>query len=324
MKIKNIFNQHLKSLILVIFFIVSTGYSQDYKINPEDILRITFLDKPEFNRDTQVGLDGDLSLPVIGNVKAAGLNTNQLAQKIISEFSIYAVRLTQVSVEILKYESNKIFVTGNVVNPGKYVFEKIPNLWSVIYEAGGPLETANLSNVSIFRSSEHGGANIPVNLKEIIENGDLSKLPPLKPGDNIHVSAVLGENTSQSLESLQQQSYEVYMYGEINSPGIYTFEKGVDILQAIITARGPSSIAKLKDVRVIRRYRGNRTQVIRVNIKQYANGPKNGFFKLRQGDIIYIPRKKNIREGFLGILVFSIILPVSVSAIIYNYVMGNN
>ncbi|MBL7095776.1 SLBB domain-containing protein [candidate division KSB1 bacterium] len=324
MKKQKIIKNTLKLILLFSFIFASLCHSQNYKINAEDILHITFLDKPELDRETQVGLDGNLSLPVVGSIKAAGLTTRELAQKIISEFSIYTVRLTQVSVEILKYESNKVYVTGHVANPGKYTFEKIPNLWSVISEAGGPTETANLSNVLIIRGSREGNATIPVNLKEIIKNGELSRLPELEPGDNIHLSAVLGENRSQGLESPQQQRPEIYFFGEINDPGIHTFDQGVDILQAIITAGGPTSEAKLKDVRVIRRTKGNRSKVIRVNLKRYVNGARNGFFKLETRDTVYIPRKKSIREGLFGTIIFSIIVPVISAALIYELVIGNN
>jgi protein involved in polysaccharide export with SLBB domain len=315
-------NGIILSLLFTCIF-ASMCYSQAYKINAEDILRITFLDKPEFNRETPVGLDGNISLPVVGSIKASGFTTKELSQRIISEFSIYAISLIQVSAEVIKYESNKVFVTGHITNPGKYAFEKIPNVWSVISEAGGPKETANLSNVLIIRSSEKGSATIPVNLKKIIKIGDLSRLPKLQPGDNIHIPAVLSEDRNQSLESAQQQRSEIYIYGEINSPGIYTFEQSVDILQALITARGPTRDAKQKDVRVIRRRQGNSTKVIRVNIKRYVNGPRNGFFMLQPGDIIYIPKKKSLRDGIIGNLIFSIILPVTVTALTYELIKGN-
>ncbi len=323
MKKQTIIKNMLILILLFSFIFASLCFSQNYKIKAEDILRITVLDKSELNRETQVGLDGNISLPIVGSIKATGLTTKELAQKIISEFSIYAVRLTQVSVEILKYESNKVYITGHVANPGKYVFEKIPNLWSVISEAGGPKETANLSNVLIIRSSQKGSATISVNLKEIIKEGDLFRLPKLQPGDNIHLSAVLGDDRNQSLESPQQQRAEIYFYGEINSPGIYTFEQSVDILQAIITARGPTRDAKLKDIRVIRRMKGNGTKVIRVNIKRYVNGPRNGFFMLQPADIVYIPKKKSLKEGLIGNLVFSVILPITVTAFTYELIKGN-
>ena len=318
---KQKFINYSSVLILFLNFAISSlCYSQNYKINSEDVLKITFLDKPELNRETKVDLDGNISLPVVGDVKATGLTTNELTQEIISKFTIYAVRIDQVSVEILKYESNKVYITGHIANPGKYTFEKIPNLWRVISEAGGPTETANLSNVLIIRSSQEGSETIPVNLKEIIKKGDLSRLPKLKPGDNIHISAVLGENTSQSLESLQQESCEIYIYGEINNPGIYTFEQGVNILQAIITARGPSREAKLKDIRVIRRREGNNTQVVSINIEHYVNGTRKNFFRLQPRDIVYIPRRKSLREGLLGSILLTVILPASLTALIYELI----
>jgi polysaccharide biosynthesis/export protein len=218
MENKLIVDRLLRFVLFFHFIVTPLCYAQAYKINAEDILRIIFFDKPEFNRETPVGLDGNISLPVVESIKASGFTTQELSQRIISEFSIYTVSLIQVSAEVIKYENNNVFVTGNITKPGKYAFEKIPNIWSVISEAGGPKETANLSNVLIIRRSEKGSATIPVNLKKIIKIGDLSRLPKLQPGDNIHIPAVLSEDRNQSLESAQQQRSEIYIYGEINSP----------------------------------------------------------------------------------------------------------
>ena len=180
-------NEHIIIVSFLIFCLALTSYCypQDYRISPEDILKISFLEQPELNRETKVGLDGNILLPVIGSIKVAGLTTTELTQKIISEFSIYSVGVTQVSVEIVAYESNKIYITGHVTNPGKYVFEEIPDLWKVISEAGGPTESANLTNVLIIHSGNEEESTVTVNLAEILQNGNLSKLPKLKPGDYI-------------------------------------------------------------------------------------------------------------------------------------------
>lgn len=321
---KQMITKYILGIILLLNFVFSfPGYSQEYKLKPEDVLKITFLEQPELNRETKVGLDGNISLPVIGDIKAAGLTTSELTQKIISEFSIYAVSITQASVEIMTYESNKIYITGHVTDPGKYIFEKIPNLWKVISEAGGPTDNANLSNILIVRSAEQGGSTITVNMTEILRKGDLSQLPKLNPGDNIHVSGVIGETGSRGVEAIQQQRHVIYIYGEIGAAGIYTFDQSVNILQAIIQAGGPTTVAKLSDVRIIRRGQGDFSQVIELNIEWYVEEARHDFFKLLPGDIVYIPRKKSWREGLLGTLLITVVLPVTITALIYETILGS-
>jgi len=314
-------NKYKKIGLIFIFYIVFTSfcYAQEYKIGSQDILKITFFERPELDKTTKVGLDGTITLPVIGSVKAAGLTITELTQKIISQFSIYAVQITQAFVEVVSYESNKIFITGSVTNPGKYVFEKIPNLWRVISEAGGPTESANLSNVLIIRGEEEGGTTIIVNLVDVLQQGDLSHLPKLQPGDNIHISGVLGQGGSLSLESLQQQRHIIYIYGEVASPGIHSFDQSINLLEALIIAGGPTRDAKLKDVRVVRRASGSFSRVIKLNIESYVKeDAKHDFFRLLPEDIVYIPRVKSWDEGFLGKIIFNMIIPITVSTLIVN------
>ena len=80
MKKQTIIKNMLILILLFSFIFASLCFSQNYKIKAEDILRITVLDKSELNRETQVGLDGNISLPIVGSIKATGLTSKELAQ----------------------------------------------------------------------------------------------------------------------------------------------------------------------------------------------------------------------------------------------------
>lgn len=292
-------------------------HSQEYQISAEDVLKITFIEKPELNKTTTVESNGNISLPLIGRLQAAGLTKDGLARKIIDELKIYKVYITEVSVEIVAFVSNKIYVIGHVANPGKYSFEKIPDLWKVISEAGGPTEIANLSNVLVIRTAEEEGTPIIVNLAELLQQGDLSSLPKLKPGDTIYVSGTFGESGSPSFEALLEQRHVIYIYGEIANAGIYNFDHHVNLLQAIITAGGPTNEAKLNDVRIIRKGADNLSYTLKANIKWFAEDAKLDFFKLLPGDIVYIPRIKTWKQGFLGRII-DIAIMISITSLIYE------
>jgi len=308
----------IELLIFLKMIFASYGYPQDYKINPEDILKITFLEHPELNKTTKVGLDGNISLPVVSNINAEGLTISELTQKIISEFSIYSISVTKLSVEIVAYESNKIYVTGHVTTPGKYVFEEIPDLWVVISEAGGPTESANLNNVLIIHSGKEKESTTTVNLAEILQNGNFSELPELKAGDNIFVPGVVGSVGGRSLEAIQPKRHIIYIYGEINNAGIHTFDQSVNLLEAIVMAGGPTRDAELSDIRVIRRASGSFSRVIKVDIEWYVEDARHDFFRLVPEDIIYIPRKKTWKETIIGTAILNFALPVGISTLMYQ------
>jgi len=286
------------TLMLISF---SSAYSQQYKIGPEDELRITFWQQPGLDRTAKVSRDSTIILPVIGRLKAGGLTTSQLSEKIIYEFSLYPLGITNASVEVLAYESNRIYVTGHIRTPGKYTFEKIPDMWRVILEAGGPLETANLSNVIVIRAEQSGGRAFAVDLTKVLQKGDLSKLPELQPGDNINVSGIASGVAGRGVEALQNQDPNVYVYGEIARAGVYTYEEGFNILQVIINAGGPNIDSDMKRVKVIRR-NPTKSTITQVNVKKYSEDPKVPFFLLEPGDLVYLPKKRSFGQAFFGSL----------------------
>jgi len=159
----------------------------EYLIGPDDVVRITFWQQPDLDAVTRVRQDGKISLPVLGEVEAAGLSSRELEENIVRSISVYNNVISQARVEIAEYNSRKVFVTGEVYRPGKYTFEFIPNLWEVLREAGGPRERAVLTDISVIRAGEEAGKKIFVNLTQILETGDFSKFPVLRPGDTIIV-----------------------------------------------------------------------------------------------------------------------------------------
>jgi len=183
----------MKRLILYYTFIIAnliifTGFAsaQEYKIGPEDVLSVTFWQEPQLNTNVRVNQNGTIVLPVIGTITAAGLTPNELAAKIVRRISVFNRNISQASVLVTQYESNKVYVTGSVQNPGKYSFEVIPDLWKIILEAGGPTETAKLDQVKIIRGGDEAGDISNVDLSEFLKRGDLSKLPPVYPGDTLY------------------------------------------------------------------------------------------------------------------------------------------
>jgi protein involved in polysaccharide export with SLBB domain len=263
--------------------------SSSYRINVGDRLNIAFWEYPEMNTVATVSRDGDIELPIVGRIRAEGQTIGELRNAIISRLAIYNKLVNQLSITVAEYGRNVVFVTGQVMTPGKYSFEEIPNLWQILLEAGGPRETATLDNVTIVRGDGKGQV-ISVNLAKAIQNGTLSELPEIRPGDTISVGGTLP--TGEASPSPLTEKKEIFIVGAVQTPGPQRFEEGLNLMEALGRAGGPTVDANLKKTTYIVVDEGN-TRVIAINLDDYL---KNKVVRpvpvLRPGSTLYIPEKK--------------------------------
>jgi len=292
--------RNLKYSILLFALCISAAHAQNYVIGCGDVLAISFWQEPTMNFSVTVGEDSTISLPMGSSLKAAGKSPEQLAVAVVERIALYNRRITHAAVKVEDYGSRKVYVMGNVRVPNKYTFQVMPNLWEIISEAGGPTESANLSNVMIVRNGKGiGEQTISVDLADILRNRAFHLLPKVEPGDNIYVPAVVGNVPGSGMESVQEQQNVLFIYGEVGNPGVITFNKDLTLLQALVTAGGPTLDADLSKVRVIRK-RGVYSAAVRVDVEAYADERAASFFSVKAGDIIFVPRKKMFRESLFG------------------------
>ncbi len=299
-------NIHKKSLDIAVFFLflailisVSAYAQQPYVIGSEDVLEIQFWQDNNLDAIVKVTSDGKISLDVIGEIKAAGQTTAQLERDIIRQMSRYNSSISQAVVRVTEYNNQKVFISGQILAPGKYTYEVIPDLWTIINEAGGATELGDLGRVLIIRGGENAGEVVTVNVKELVAGGKLQELPQIRSGDTIE----LPRTPAGLLSSTISQSHELrnlfYVIGEVNVPGAINLERNIDILDAIALAGGQTPDANLKNVRIITKA-GAGTQIKRVNLVKYTNEAIAGRVFIRPEDVIILSRRSG---GFLGLRV---------------------
>ena len=178
----------------------------------------------------------------------------------------------------------------------------MPTLWQLILEAGGPLETANLSQVSLVRGSgTEMGKVSTFDLAEVLNRNAINELPKLMPGDIVYIPAVPGGPAAAGRSPLKKSSI-VYIYGEITNPGEYQYESNTNILEAVIKAGGPTERADLRRVRLMG-MDSLHTQVAQINLQKYHDEPQLPPLALHGGDTIYIPKRQSILGSVGGMLV---------------------
>ena len=306
-----------KNLIIHLLALLSVGFTalpagaqisseDEYIIGPGDLLAINFWQKPEFNVEVRVAASGVIEIPLIGTLTADGTTQAQLRDTIEGRISLLDVKITQVSVNVKEFGSKVVYVTGGVVTPGKFYFEVIPNVWQIILESGGPLATAQLDKVAIVHSGgKKKGQIVYVNVAQALESGDTSIFPQIYPGDTIHVATLDPAGQMATSSSPLQQSGVVYIWGAVQSPGIYSVQEDMDLLAAIVLAGGPSATADIKGVRLFFRGR-NQAELAIIDLDHYVNRSYPLPLIVHSGDAIYIPEKKNTVVSVLGNMVISL------------------
>jgi len=158
----------------------------DYKIGPQDVVRIDVWKEPEISRTIPVRPDGRISLPLLNDVQAAGLTSMQLAGVIREGLTKY-ITSPQVTVIVTEINSRRVYCTGEVTRPGALAL--LPNMTALqaISSCGGFTQFARLKGIYILRTEHGEQVQHPFNYKEVVKGKRPEDNILLQPGDVIVV-----------------------------------------------------------------------------------------------------------------------------------------
>jgi len=160
--------------------------SGDYVIGQGDVLEVFIWRNEKLSREVVVMPDGNISLPLIQNIKAEGLTILQLRYVITQKLSQY-VESPKVTVMMMEMNSYKVSVLGRVLKPGVYPVTGKTSIIEAISMAGGFTEWANKRNVTVMRGQEGEERSIAININKIISGKDPSQNILLRRGDTVIV-----------------------------------------------------------------------------------------------------------------------------------------
>jgi polysaccharide biosynthesis/export protein len=158
----------------------------DYKIGPQDVLRIDVWKEPDISRTIPVRPDGKISLPLLNDVQASGLTAMELAGSIREGLTKY-ITSPQVTVTVTEINSRRIFVTGEVTHPGAQSL--LPNMTALqaLASAGGFTQFARIKNIYVLRVEDGKQVKHPFNYKAVVDGKHPEEDIVLQPGDVIVV-----------------------------------------------------------------------------------------------------------------------------------------
>ena len=172
-------------LLLVVGLVNNLATAAEYLIGPEDVIEVMVWKEPDLSRQVVVRPDGKISIPVVGDIQAAGLTPDILARKLENAVSQY-VKTPKVSVIVLQINSRKVYVLGKVETPGVFPLQSEMTVLEAISLAGGFSEWAKKSRVIILRKTAKDDLRIEVDLNDVIK-GEKEHDIRLQPGDRIIV-----------------------------------------------------------------------------------------------------------------------------------------
>jgi len=158
----------------------------DYVVGPDDALAVMFWREKDLSAEVVVRPDGMISLPLLNDIQAAGLSVEQLRQRVMEAASRY-VQDPSATVVVKAINSRNAFITGMVAKPGPYPLTNATTVMQLIARAGGLLEYANESNITILRTDGGQTRSFKFNYKEVAEGKKLQQNIQLKPGDTVIV-----------------------------------------------------------------------------------------------------------------------------------------
>lgn len=237
----------------------------NYVIGPQDVLIITSYDEPELTGRFTAETDGTFTYPLIGRVQAGGLTLREveayLKRRLIEDG--FFMR-PQITVAIGAYKSQRIFIVGEVQQPGAYPLSGDMRLIEALALAGSMLPTAS-GEVVVARAAGDGQSQHTVRLSVRDLDGDL--LMPdlaLRGGDTIFV----------------RRAENVFLFGQVRNPGAYPLPQNTMVLQALSLAGGVTDRGATSRIEVVRMVSGG-AQTIRVALTDLV----------RPGDTIVVPQR---------------------------------
>ncbi len=210
---------------------------KDYRMGTGDVLRITVYGQPDLATEARVGENGNITFPLIGDVKLAGVTPAQGETEIAKRLSKGGFILEPfVSLNVVQYRGQQVSVLGRVNRPGKHALEKISRITDALALAGGVI-IDGADTVTLVRTSDGKTEYREIDMIALFKPGGEASNEPIQDGDIINVA--------------RQPMF--YIYGEVQRPGAFRLEQNMSVVQALSLGGGLNQRGTQRGIKILRR-----------------------------------------------------------------------
>jgi polysaccharide export outer membrane protein len=157
-----------------------------YIVGDSDVIRVNVWKEPEVSQTVVVRTDGNISLPLINEVKVSGMTPLQI-QDLVGEKLKGFLNNPQVTVTVIEIRSKRAFITGEVSRPGTYSLNAQTTVLQLIAQAGGFTPFAKTDSIVVLRTEDGRQSRLKFKYKEVIQGKKTEQNITLHPGDTVVV-----------------------------------------------------------------------------------------------------------------------------------------
>jgi polysaccharide export outer membrane protein len=157
-----------------------------YEVQPSDVLQVSVWREPELSQQVLVRPDGAFSFPLAGDISAVGKTVEELRLELIERLGRYIPDLV-VTVSVLEIRGNKIYVIGQVNQPGEFVVNPRVDVMQALSLAGGTTPFAATSEMFVLRRDNGEQRRLPFNFDAVLRGRELEQNVLLRTGDVVVV-----------------------------------------------------------------------------------------------------------------------------------------
>ncbi|MBI2360258.1 MAG: SLBB domain-containing protein [Deltaproteobacteria bacterium] len=241
----------------------------NYVLGPGDDLTINVWGAMESGVIRTVNRNGEIILPSVGPLRVWGLTFSH-AERLIREQLQRYYRGFQTSVTMGRLRAVRVYVVGEVCQPGSFTVSSLSTVTNALFTSGGPLKLGSLRNIQLKRDQHVVGT---VDLYEFLLRGDKTRDFRLEPGDTIFVPPV---------------GPVVAIQGEVKRPAIYELNGPTRIRDLIDMAGGLMPQSYLKRVQVIRTKPNAEREAIDLDLTSAGQNGDAANLVLQDGDLVRI------------------------------------
>lgn len=267
--------------------------SSEYKLGPGDVLQIEIIGDLTTRTKATVGPDGKVYFNLLPGIDVWGMTLTQARERMVQEMQRYVREAQPIALNLVRAESQRIWVLGRLNKPGVYGLNGPMTLLEAISEAGGPASLGNMPgtaarvNPLATRNREaddaadlsrsfviRQGRMIPVDFQKLLREGDMSQNIYLQPDDFIYLPS--------------GRAGSIHVLGAVAAPRAIEYTSQLTVLQSVALAGGTvPKEAYLSHVAIVR---GSLTQpqvaVVDFNAILHGQAPD---IALEPQDIVYVP-----------------------------------
>jgi polysaccharide export outer membrane protein len=222
----------------------------DYTVGPQDVLNVRVYGEESLSGRIRIDSDGSFPFEYLGRVSAEGMTPAQIEAHLTKALGDGYLRNPQVSVEVVEYRSQSVFVTGEVRSPNKYSLPGNSTLMDVLTLAGSVTPNAgNWVQISHARQGSTGLGpsaaeyDVRINLRDI-QTGKAQNVR-MRDGDTIFVP----------------KAERVWVVGQVRNPQGVVYEEGMTVFEAIAAAGGITEKGSNSRIQIVRIENGQRRSI---------------------------------------------------------------